>query len=592
MRRLIPILAFAAAVASAGPVAAELRLTVNGDGSALEDDLRAASRLVALGEPSEQTAQDVIAAARSDYSRLVAALYERGYFGPVVSIRLDGREAADLSPFRGPASVRRVEITVDPGRPFRLGQADIGPLAPRTNLPDGFAAGAPANTPVLRRAAEAGIAGWRDAGHAAAAIADQRITARQADAELDVDIRLDPGPVAQFGTLIPSGQERMREDRIRRIAGLPEGQQFDPATLDRVAGRLRDTGAFTSVGLNEQPIGPDGTLDVEAELVEAPLRRLGFGAELSSQDGVGLSAYWLHRNLFGGAERLRLDAEVSGLGGENGGYDALLSAHYSRPASLTPDTTLEFGVTLEHLDEVTFTDDRIALSAGLSHWFSETLDGSIAAELSHSQITDAFSSRSVTILSLPGSLTWDNRDDMFDPRGGAYADLGLAPFAMEGGNGGVRLDLDARGYLGFGETDATRLAARLQLGTVDGGSVATLPPDWLYFSGGAGTVRGQSYQSLGALQGGVRTGGRSFAGLSLEMRQDIIGNWGAALFADAGMITTDAYWGGASGWHSGGGIGIRYDTPVGPIRFDLATPLDGANAGRDVFFYIGIGQAF
>lgn len=573
----------------AGPVAAEVRLTVSGGADTLQDDLRAASRLVSLGEPSTQSAQDVIAAARSDYSRLLAALYERGYFGPVLSIRLDGVEAADLSPFRGGTAFQTVEIAVEPGRAFRLGQAQIAPLAPRTEVPEEFAPGGPATTPLLRRTAEAGISGWRDAGHAAAVIADQSITARQADAELDVDIRLDPGPLAIFGTLTPTGQERMREDRIRRIAGLPSGTQFDPATLDRVAGRLRDTGAFSSVALTEQPIAEDGTLDLQAELVEAPLRRLGFGAQVSSNDGVGLSAYWLHRNLFGGAERLRLDAEVSGLGGENGGYDALLSAHYSRPASLTPDTTLEFGVTLEHLDEVTFTDDRIALSAGLSRWFSETLDGSLAIELSRSEVTDAFSTRGVTMLSLPAALTWDNRDDAFDPRNGAYAELGVAPFAMEDGSGGVRLDLDTRGYMGFGENDRTRLAARLQLGTVDGGAVATLPPDWLYFSGGAGTVRGQSYQSLGAVQGGVQTGGRSFAGVSLELRQDIIGNWGAALFADAGYVSTDAYWSGSSGWHSGAGLGVRYDTPVGPIRFDLAAPLNDTGG---VSFYIGIGQAF
>ena len=591
--RCLPILLLTvAALTFAGPVRADVTLHVVGAGSDLQDSLTAASRLMAIEDPAALPGQDVIASARSDYARLLAALYERGYFGPEISIRLDRREAADISPFRAPAPIQDIAITITPGTAFRLGRAEIGPLAPGTTLPDGFATGATAGTRVLRQAAEAGITGWRAEGHATAAIASQQITARHAQAELDAQITLAPGPVASFGQLIPQGQDRMRPEAIARIAGLPTGARFDPDTLDRVAGRLRDTGAFTSVALTEGALAPDDSLPIRADLVEAPLRRLGFGAELSSTDGATLSAYWLHRNLFGGAERLRLDAEISGLGGENGGFDGLASAVYSIPAVLTPDTRLSFGVTLEHLDEVTFTLDRINLEAGLEHRFSDHLSGSLFANLGYGEISDAFSTRDVTMLSLPVGLTWDNRDNAFDARQGWYVDTTLTPFAMAEGSGGVRFTADARGYMAFGEDGGTRLAARLQLGTLDGGAIDTLPPDWLFFSGGADTVRGQGYQSLGAMQGGVLTGGRSFFGTSLELRQDLFGNFGAVLFADTGYVASGPYWDTGGSWHTGAGIGVRYDTPVGPIRLDLATPVGGAGAGEDLYFYIGIGQAF
>ena len=119
-----------------------------------------------------------------------------------------------------------------------------------------------------------------------------------------------------------------------------------------------------------------------------------------------------------------------------------------------------------------------------------------------------------------------------------------------------------------------------------------MPPDWLFFSGGAGTVRGQSFQSLGALQGGVETGGRSFAGASLELRQDLFGAFGAVAFADIGYVGADALWQDAGDWHAGAGLGLRYDTPVGPIRLDLATPVAGTGASGDLHLYIVIGQAF
>jgi len=579
-------------LALAGPAPAEITLGLSGDDDALEDDLRAASRLVQMADTAGQPAQDVIAAARADYARLLAVLYAAGYFGPEVSIRLDGREAEGISPFDAPGRVRDAVITVTPGRPFRLGVAEIGPLSPRTGLPEGFASGEPAGTGILRQAAEAGIAEWRNEGHATARVADQRITARHAAAELDAEITLAPGPVATFGALHPEGHDRMRADAIGRIAGLPVGERFDPATLDRVAARLRESGAFTSVGLVEEPITPDASLPIRADLVEAPLRRLGFGAELSSSGGATLSAYWLHRNLFGGAERLRFDAEIGGIGAEDGGIDATASATYTIPAVPTPDTRLNFSVTVEHLDDNAYELDRIDLSAGLDHWFSERLTGSLSVDLGYADVTDRFSNRDVTMFSLPATLTWDNRDDDFDATEGAYLGAELAPFAILNDGGGARLTLDARGYLSFGETDATTLAARVQLGTVEGGDIALLPPDWLFFSGGADTVRGQSYQTLGAMQGGILTGGRSFVGASLELRQDLFGAFGAVAFADIGRVGADAFWQGGSDWHAGAGLGLRYDTPVGPIRLDVATPVAGTGSSGDLHLYIGIGQAF
>ncbi|WP_370254874.1 autotransporter assembly complex family protein [Nioella sp.] len=592
MRRLFLFALMSAGLACAGAAMAEVRLVVSGGSEDLAPLLRPASRLAATGDLSGLPAQDVVATARADYARLLARLYEMGYFGPVISIRLDGREASDISPFQTGGTIREAVISIDPGAPFRLGRADIAPLAPGTTLPEGFVPGAAAGTPVLRQAAEAGIAAWRSEGHAAATVADQRIVARHGESELDAQIMLDPGPVAQFGEVVPEGAVHMLPERIARIAGLPRGERFDPDTLDRVAGRLRDSGAFGSVGLVEGPIGPDGTLDITAELVEAPLRRLGFGAELSSTEGVMVSAYWLHRNLFGGAERLRFDAEISGLGGENGGFDAMASAQFARPATLTPDTTLELGATLEHLDEFSFQTDSLDLSAGLRHQFSPRLDGAIALEVSRIEIEDAFSERGITMLSLPTELTWDNRDNASDARGGQFVTATLTPFGMNEGGGGLRATFDTRAYLGFGETRSTRLALRLQGGTVEGGDIDDLPPDWLFFSGGAGTVRGQDYQSLGALQGGLATGGRSFVGSSLELRQDIVGNWGAVLFADIGYVTADALWSGSSDWHAGAGIGVRYMTGIGPVRVDLAAPVGGAASVSDLSLYIGIGQAF
>lgn len=594
-RSLALVLACLSVASSA--TAQDITLSVPSASEDLTNRLRAASLLLA---PSEEprTAQDLIAAARADYARLVAALYDQGHFAPVVRITVNGQEAARIPPFGGPATVSEITIQVDPGPVFRLGTAEVGPLAANTELPDEFRPGGAASTPLLRDTARAAVAGWRNVGHATADVAAQQITARNNAATLDVSLQIEPGPPVRFGRLLPEGQDRMRPERILAIAGLPAGTTFSPETLERVEGRLQATGVFSAIALQEGPVGPDGTMDITATLVENEPRRLGFGAELSTEDGLGLSAYWLHRNLFGGAERLRLDGEISGIGTgdleENAaaGIDAALDLRYSRPATFTPDTTAYAALGAEYRDDPAFTLSTIGAEFGVEHQFNRRLTGSLGLGLTYYDIEDPFGDRQVTLLTVPVGLTWDRREDPLDARRLFYIQGTATPFLSDQGSGGARTFVDARVYLGFGEERATRFALRAQAGSVFGGDITDIPPSFLFYSGGAGTVRGQEFQALGATQNGLPAGGRSFLGLSGEYRQDIgETNFGLVAFADAGYIGADAV-GGDGDWHAGAGLGVRYDTPFGPIRVDLATPVRGAGVGEDVFLYIGIGQSF
>lgn len=574
--------------------AQETSLTVSGGDAGLTDRLRAEA-LVLRPADGPRDGQDLIAAARADYGRLIGILYEAGYFAPVISIRLDGREASGISPFAAPPAIGRVDIRVDPGAPFRLGQADIGPLAPGTALPEGFRPGAAASTPLLRDATRAALAGWQNRGHATAAVTDQRITARHRAALLDVAIALEPGPVIRFGNLLPEGQSRTRPDRIRAIAGLPVGAVYDPATLARAETRLRDTGTFSAVALRLAEPNPENLADVTALVTEAPLRRLGFGAEIASDEGVMLTAYWLHRNLLGGAERLRFDLAVSGINDitSGDGIDTELTARFDRPASLGPDTGLTLEAEALVLREPSFRSDGLGLEGRLTRRVSDKLTLEAGVGLSASRITDGLGRRDITRLTLPLGATHDSRDEPLDARRGLFAKAAVTPFQVLGGGAGARILLDGRGYLPIGATARTRLAGRLQLGTVTGGALTEIPPDDLFFSGGSGTVRGQAFHALGALQAGQPSGGRSFAGLSGELRHDIgETRFGIVGFIDAGYVSGDAWGQGPGDWHSGAGLGLRYTTPFGPLRVDLSTPATGKRVGGNLFLYIGIGQAF
>lgn len=594
--KLLTCCALGLGVAHGAQALDKVELTVSGPQSdALGDALRSASVLRGLVDNPEATADDILAAARGDYARLVEVLYSEGYYSVDVSILIDGREAALIDPFRAPEQIGNATITVDPGRLFRFGAVRIEPLAGERPLPDRFRPDAPARARVAREATREAINDWRNAGHAKARITDQRVLARHDSARLDVDVDVAPGPRVRFGTVTVTGQSAVRDSRIRRIAGLPRGETYDPDAVDKAATRLRKVGTFSSVQVKEaETVTSDGALDMEIAVVDRRPRRIGGGLEYSSFDGLTLSGYWLHRNLLGGAEQFRVDSEIAQIGGTGQGTDYSLSFRFERPAVYGPDTLFFAEAGFIYSDEPRFLEEKFRFTTGVSREFSERLSGDLGIGYEYARITDRyariFTQREMQLLSLPLSLTYDNRDDPLDASRGIYARAELTPFyeTFDAQTGG-QATLDLRSYRALGETGGTVLAGRLQLGALVGPEARAAPPDFLFYSGGAGTVRGQPYKSLNADYGGVELGGRSFAGLSGELRFPVGDRIGLAAFADAGFISGGFFEEGD--WHAGAGLGVRYKTPVGPIRVDLAGPVAG-DTGNGVQLYIGIGQAF
>jgi translocation and assembly module TamA len=484
---------------------------------------------------------------------------------------------------------------LNPGPPFVFGRAEIGPLAAGTVLPPAFRSGQSARSVVIREAVGVALDQWRYQGHAKAQAADQQINARHAEQVLDATIDLEPGPRVAFGTLRPEGQLRTRPERITEIAGLPTGQVFSPQEVRRAAERLRETGTFASVSLREQDaLNPDGTLDIDAALVEAPLRRIGLGVEFDTESGGKLSGFWLHRNLFGGAERLRIEGLLGGLAARQGGRDYRLRLDFARPAMITPDTTLTIGALVESENERDFTARRARAEIGLSHRFTDILTGTLGFGLMAERAVFGPARnlrQDYRLLLLPLSLTRDSRDNSRSATAGTYAKIEVTPFfGLRGADSGARAALDLRAYQALGQEERLVLAARAQMGVVVGAALNRTPRDFLFYSGGGGSVRGQPFRSLGVAPGGVASGGQGFAALAIEARGRVTEKLGLAAFVDTGYVSEGPFTG-TSDWHAGAGLGLRYDTQIGPLRLDIGLPVHG-KTGKGAQLYLGIGQAF
>jgi translocation and assembly module TamA len=575
-----------------------LDILVAGGSEDLTEAVQEASQVRAFQLQGQTDPQDLLTAARSDYARILAAMYAKGHYSVVIRIRVDGREAAAIPALEAPPAISTIRIEVEPGLPFRFGLARVAPLAPETKIPQAFRSGAPAESGAVASAVDVAITAWRETGHAKAFVAAEDVMADHAARQIDADVRLSPGPKLRFGRLEITGEARMREPRIRKIAGLPEGETFSETELRRAETRLRRTGIFASVALteDEQVTAPD-LLGITATVVEQKPRRYSVGVEVASLDGVALTASWLHRNLLGGGERLGVSAEVTNIGSGQSGIDYGLDVTLDRPATLTPDTTAGLVFGYSHEDEIDYSLDAVTFGLRFSHIFSETLTARAGLTYNYLDGRDPGGSFTFRNLSLPLGVTWDRRDVANNPTKGFYLDAEAKPFAGFGTTGsGLRATMDGRVYRSLGEPGRLVLAARAQAGAIFGSKLLETPRDDLFFSGGGGTVRGQPYRSLGiAVTRGFGPefliGGRYFLAGSLELRTKVSDRIGVVGFVDWGSVGLDGFSSGLGDSHAGAGLGLRYDTGLGPIRVDVAAPISGTT-GDGVQLYIGLGQSF
>lgn len=492
----------------------DAQLTAPGAPKDLIETLQSSSLLLEAARDNVTDPLDVVAAAQADYRRLLGLLYNAGYYGPEIRISINNREAATLPPFERINTVSSARIEVDAGPRFQFAKARIAPLAPESAIPEGFRSDQPAKAGTIREAARAGIAGWRAIGHAKARIADQSLVANHDRATLDADLQIAPGPAVRFGALALQGQTAVTDRRLRKIISLPSGERFDPEALDTIATRLRRTGVFRSVTIREaEQVNPDQSLDIAVDVTDAKPRRIGFGAELQSRDGISLSAFWLHRNLLGGAERLRIEGEVSGIQAQSGGTDYRFSTEFIRPATLGADTDLRLALTAERENDPLYFQESLSFDLGFTRFYTKTRKATFGLHYQTNHVRDSFGTRNFHILGLPLGYTLDRRDNPLDARDGLYADATVMPY-LGGGTAepGLTLGADARIYRALG--DRLTAAVRIQAGAVLGTTLATTPPDMLFLSGGGGTVRGQPFQSNFITTGGAKSGGLSFLGLS------------------------------------------------------------------------------
>jgi len=510
----------------------------------------------------------------------------------------EGYLAAEIAPSQIDAADEAAVLVADAGPLFTILTRDFGgrdAMAPEvarrleTELA-GLPAGAAARTQSIERMDDALVALLRRQGYAFARSEGIDVLASREDSDVELTFLLVPGARVSLGSLELENADARSAKMVRALKTWSNGDLYSPAIIDQLRTRLRATGLYEGIGvtISETP-GNDGLHIVAATLVEGKPSTIGAGVTASTTEGVGVDAYWERRNLTGRADRLRIRTKVATLGQD-------LTATYERPniGRFGRTLSLESGVRAEQTDAYDLLGARI--SAALAQPLSREITVSIGAALDATRTIDERAriaggiERDQFTLSFPVSANYTDVGDPLDPQSGfrffAAADTGVS--LGDNTPGYTRLQLSGATYRAV--TEDLVAAFRAEYGAFIGSD--DVPPDRLFFAGGGGTVRGYDYQSLSPENAfGDLIGGRNLFSASAELRWRATERFGYTLFTDLGAASDDP--GSVFSVAAASiGLGVRYYPGFGPIRLDIATPLDRRDGDSQIQVYISIGQAF
>jgi outer membrane protein assembly complex protein YaeT len=497
-----------------------------------------------------------------------------------------------------------LEGTIPPALPPAAALLEALPLRPKQ----------PINKEDFDRSKALLLTHLHNAGYARAQI----IPRTEVDAEqhtATVTFTLVPGAETVFGRIAIKGEQQVEEQAIRRQLTIHEGQRTSAKDLNASADAIYSLGMFQAVtprALN--PEAANEPLDVEFEVIERKPHALQFSVGYSTTEGFRTQAEWTHRNLFAGAQQLTLLARVSSF---EQGAEVKLRLPYFLAARTAFTQTLFvrneqkvgfdtgggiFGVPGEA--QPAFDLFSVGTESRVEHRFTKTLSGVVGLNFSRND----FSNVDLTALTAAEQeIAQDNTlfvqfvelqrntsDSLLNPTHGTVlrGRLDHSTTALISDVSFVKLVLEARHYVPLSQR--LLLATRLKLGGIEPyGASTEVPFNVRFFAGGAGSVRGFQLNRLGPVNSdGDPIGGMSLIEGSAELRFPLFGDFGAVLFVDFGNVFSSPFTYRLGDLRYAVGPGLRYNTPVGPLRLDVGVIVDrraGEDFGRIEF---SIGQAF
>lgn len=441
------------------------------------------------------------------------------------------------------------------------------------------------------------------------------------DIELDPATRLgaytlplDPGPRASFRGVTTRGDLAFGADHVELLARFDRDDLYDRRLVDDLREAMAATRLFNSVSAEPVRTGetaPDGTeyVDILVRQRAGPARSIDGSIGYNTGEGPRIEAAWEHRNLFPPEGSLR----VAAIGGTN---EQSASVRFRRNNWRRRDQALWFQLEAGRRDYTAFEGYTARLFGTVARestpiWQKRWTYAFGAEVLATNETRTGRASLSLSdayfIGGVFGQVGYDRSNSLLDPTRGYRLLARVNPEASlgQGTNFYVRNLIEGSAYHPVGDFV---IAGRVRLGSITGIGRDSLAPSRRFYAGGGGSVRGFGFQELGPKEIvpnpdfdpadpdaapatlAIPLGGRSVNEFAIEGRYRF-GDYGIVAFVDAGQVYESEY-PQFSNLRFGVGIGGRLYTNFGPVRVDVATPINRQQGESKISIYVSIGQAF
>ena len=505
-------------------------------------------------------------------------------------------------------------LTVTPGPPFLIAEPRVLWAKPEPEAPAAQAAaaemkltpGQPGRAADVLAAEGRLVAAIQARGYADAAAQPREVIVDHADHTLRPTFNIASGPKVLLGPVQLASRTRTNPAWVDALAPWRIGEVYVPDRIAELERRLRETGVYDQVSVALRPADQglsDNTRPVLVTLADRARRTVELGAGYSTSEGAGIDGRLLLYNRLKRADTLTFTARLAEI-------EQKLDGEVSLPQWRGPQQTLKMGAGVYNENTVAYNETGVGARFDVTRRYGravyQTSYRTLGASIDLARVRNATSdgggqtfgvARDIVTLATLAALALDRSDDPLNPRRGWRVEARSEPTVIFGNSRTQFLKTQVQGsaYVPFGAQASTVLAGRLKLGSILGGTLVGVPASRRFFAGGGGSVRGYAYQAVGPrLDDNTPVGGLSLAEASFEVRQRVTARWSGVAFVDVGGV-------GGSGraslpntkdFSAGVGFGVRYDLGFGPIRADIAFPLDKRDRDPSFQLYLSIGQSF
>lgn len=411
--------------------------------------------------------------------------------------------------------------------------------------------------------------------------------------KVNLTLEITEGPEVFVERINISGNVRSQEKILRREIPMAEGDLFTSQKLDRARQRLVNLGYFETVRASTAPGSAKDKIAVNIEVTERPTGLFSLGGGYSSADGFLGLIDLSQRNFLGKGWEVSLRLR-GGARTQQGVVSFTEPWLFDRPLSAGFDLFNNRRVFLD------FTVDSLGAGLRLSHPFLEFWRGHLNYRLSRDEISDVSDQASTVLTSeegttitslIGGAVTRDTRDNVFATTKG-----GLLSLATDvAGLGGDNKFLKTVGSISYFHPVfwGTVLSGRVEAGYGFGFGDQDLPLFERFFLGGPNSIRGRKARQISPVDAsGTRIGGTSEVLLNLEHVIPIGFGIRLATFFDAGNVYGFTKDFDPTDTREAAGVGMRWQSPFGPIRLDWGYNLDRRKGESPTEFHFSVGSTF